>query len=100
MSKKTISPRNTKLLWGQSGASCAICKTTIIEKKENDDIIYPIGEMAHIEGEKPGTARYNKSMTDNDRSSHENLILVCPTCHTKIDNDPEKFTVEKLKKIK
>ena len=100
MSKNDISRRDTKLLWGQSGALCAICKTIIIESKENNNGIYPIGVMAHIEGDKPGSARYNKSMIDKERSSYENHLLVCPICHTKIDNDPEKFTVEKLKKIK
>ena len=63
--------------------------------------------MAHIEGENAGlegkslsSARYNPNMTVEERADYANLILVCPTCHTKIDNDVQKYTVDKLISIK
>jgi hypothetical protein len=39
-------------------------------------------------------------MADNERNSYENLILVCPSCHKKIDDQPNTYTVELLHKIK
>jgi len=39
-------------------------------------------------------------MSDNKRNSYDNLIILCPTCHKKIDKDPDEFTVKKLKQIK
>ncbi|RKX47903.1 MAG: HNH endonuclease, partial [Thermotoga sp.] len=60
----------------------------------------PIAEMAHIAGLNPDSARYNPDMTDEERNSIENLILLCPTCHTTIDRDPQKYTVSRLKEIK
>lgn len=99
MSKKNITLKEIKLLWGKSGHKCAICKRNLIqEKKEGNN--YPIGEMAHIEGKKPNSVRYNPNMIDRDRNSYGNLILLCPTCHTTIDNDPKEYTVDKLKQIK
>jgi hypothetical protein len=99
MSKKSIPPQDTKILWGNSGSKCALCKTDIIqEKKEGSK--YLIGEMAHIEGEKPNSARYNADMTDDERRRHDNLILLCPNCHALIDNDYQAYTVEKLRYIK
>ncbi|RJQ15082.1 MAG: HNH endonuclease [Nitrospiraceae bacterium] len=106
MSKKKITERNIKLLWGRSGNKCAICQTAITEEGKSGDL-FPVGVMAHIEGENPGiegkspsSARYNPKMRDNERADYTNLILLCPTCHTKIDNDIQEYTTVKLASIK
>lgn len=44
-----------------------------------------IGEAAHIRGEKPGAARYDASMTDEERDNVRNLIYLCTDHHTIID---------------
>jgi len=99
MSRKKISQPDMKILWGRSGSKCAICKTDLIqEKKEGSG--YPIGEMAHIEDENPTSTRYNHEMMDDERNKYDNLILLCPKCHTIINKDHQKYTVEKLKQIK
>ena len=97
--KKQISAKAIKLLWGKSHNRCAICKTVLIMEK-NEGSPYPVGEMAHIKGENPGSARFNPELDYPKKNSYENLILLCPTCHTKVDNDPNTFSVEKLKQIK
>lgn len=99
MSRKSISDKNIKLLWGQSGKKCPLCKVVIIEEGKTGNP-FPVGEMAHIEGENEGAARYNPKMTADQRADYQNLILLCPTCHTKIDNDIQEYTIDKLKKIK
>lgn len=99
MSKRNISEALIKSLWAKSGGRCAICKTEIIMKQELNSPT-PIGEMAHIEGLKPDSPRYNPNMTDKERNSHDNLMILCPTCHTKIDKNLDYYTVEKLKQIK
>ncbi len=99
VSKKNISQKTIKLLWGKSHNRCAICKTILVERKE-EGISYPVGVMAHIEGENPGSARFNPELDYPEKNSYENLILLCPTCHTKVDNDPQTYSVERLKEIK
>jgi len=106
MNKKKITEKNIKLLWGRSGNKCAICQTAITEEGKGGDP-YPVGVMAHIEGENPGiegkgpgSARYNPEMPEPERADYANLILVCPTCHTKIDNDDQEYTVDKLIGVK
>jgi len=99
MSKKSINPSQQKLLWGKSASRCAIDKE-ILHKPGKEGKDYPIGEMAHIEGEKPGAARYNANMTDEERNNYQNLVLLCPTHHAIIDKDESEYTVEKLKQIK
>jgi hypothetical protein len=44
-----------------------------------------IADIAHIAGERPGSARFDPSMTDIERHSYENLMLLCPTHHRTID---------------
>jgi hypothetical protein len=99
MGKKTIRLSQQKLLWGKSAGRCAICRVTLHKpgKKRKD---YIIGQVAHIEGERPGSARYNVNMTDEERNDYRNLILLCPTHHAIIDKDESEYTAEKLKQIK
>jgi hypothetical protein len=59
-----------------------------------------IGEAAHIAGEKPGSARYDRTMTDADRNHYKNLIYLCATHHTRIDKQPQEFPVDRLHEIK
>ena len=68
-----------------------------------------IGEAAHIAGEHAGprqgqrSARYDPSMTPEERNSFANLIYVCPTCHRKIDAIPDgevTYPVTRLLEIK
>lgn len=55
------------------------------------------GQLAHIRGEKPGSARYDPTMTDAERAAYENLILLCPNCHKLVDDlEPDAHTVEVL----
>ena len=58
------------------------------------------GQAAHIKGREPTAARYDKEQPANERDSYGNLILLCPNHHTDIDEEPEKYTVEKLHSIK
>ena len=59
-----------------------------------------IGEIAHIEAEKPGGPRYNENQSGEERIEYGNLILFCPTHHTLIDKDSSTYTVQVLKKFK
>jgi hypothetical protein len=63
-----------------------------------DDVF--IGEICHIKGEKPMSSRYNQNMTDNERESSDNLLVLCPTHHTIIDKNSSKYPAEYLKNLK
>jgi len=69
---------------------------------ENSESFAHVSEIAHIRGAQEGSARYDKSMTDDKRRSYENLIVLCPTCHGKVDNiDLEAdYTCERLEEWK
>ena len=39
-------------------------------------------------------------MSDKERNSDDNLLVVCRPCHGKIDDQPLEYTTEKLRRIK
>lgn len=78
----------------KSGGICGICNRGLISEGVETD--KPIGEMAHIEGDKEGSARYNKDMAEQERNSYRNLFYLCPSCHTTIDKDETTYTTNWL----
>ena len=97
--KKTIPHPDMKVLYMLSGAKCAKCNTPLYITKA-DGNVSNLSEMAHIRGEKPDSARYDKTMTDEERQSYANLMVMCPKCHKEIDDDEQKYTVNMLKQMK
>ena len=59
-----------------------------------------LGEVCHINGLRPDSARYDAAQTPAERNDFDNLILLCANHHTVIDNDEEAYTVERLVKMK
>jgi hypothetical protein len=54
-------------------------------------------QIAHIKGAEPSAARYDPTMTDEERAAFLNLILLCQAHHTTIDRiSPEDYPVEIL----
>ena len=85
-----------KLLFARSGNRCAFPKC-VAPMALNETLT---GEVCHIKGARPGSARYDALQTDVERHAYSNLILMCPTHHTVIDDDEEAYTVGRLHKIK
>lgn len=97
-----IPKKQLKILCIMSGNRCAMldCRKELVLDGTKNDPPAIIGIIAHIKGEKPKAARYDPNMTPEERNSYENLIIVCGDCHTKIDNQPNTYTAEKLYQIK
>src|ERR1700686_4129326 len=86
---RTYSERSLKVLWGLSGGVCAFpgCTTPVIESSGEQGAIV-IGEIAHILPNSDHGPR-SPSLDDIDgRGDYGNLIVLCPTHHTLIDNEP------------
>jgi len=85
-----------KLLFVRSGNRCAFPKCTA-PMAFNETLI---GEVCHMKGARPGSARHDPNQSDVERHDYTNLILMCPTHHTVIDADEDAYTVEYLLKLK
>lgn len=57
-------------------------------------------EKAHIIAISDNGPRGDPDMPINERDKAENLMILCSSCHTKIDKDPPSYGVKLLKDIK
>ena len=104
--RRPTSQKDQHTLWTRAGNCCSFrdphsltwCRTALTEDHKTAVVV--LGEMAHIEGEKPSAARYRASMTDKERNAHENLILLCRPHHKVIDDQRTTYTVETLRAMK
>lgn len=91
MSRK-VADIDLKKLWGRAAGHCSLCEEDLLPHLESS--VDVIGEMAHVIGYKKDAARGDEEREYDN--SYDNLILLCPTCHEKVDNAPKVFTVELL----
>jgi hypothetical protein len=87
---------DVKLLFARSSNRCAFPQC--VAQLAHGNIL--IGEVCHIKGAKPGSARYDPQQSPAERHGYANLLIMCPTHHSVIDSDRESYTVERLLKIK
>ena len=59
-----------------------------------------IAEMAHIFAASDGGSRPPSQSMVVDRNHYDNLVLLCPNCHTAIDKDEESYPVEMIQEWK
>jgi hypothetical protein len=85
-----------KRLFARSGNRCAFPKCTV-EIVQGDTLV---GEICHIKAARPRGPRYDPHQTAAERHGYDNLILLCGTHHTVIDDDEEAYTIERLIKMK
>lgn len=97
-----------KAIWGGAAKRCSYrsslseepCRKDLVSKSTSTDDAVILGEMAHIEGENPGAARYRETMTDEERNGYPNLILLCPDHHRLVDRQVNTYTVARLREMK
>lgn len=97
--RKNPKPTTIALLWAMAAGHCELCgvdvTSAMLSRKREK-----YGQVAHIEAYSPGGARYNKEQSINDRNSIYNLMLLCTSCHKKIDENPSEYGVDFLKSRK
>ena len=95
-----ISDKTRKLLWGKSGNACALCKIDLIAEGTLETAPTVIGQECHIRSEKVGGPRYDPHFPLEQIDLYDNLLLLCPTHHRIIDDQPDKYPAEELSKMK
>lgn len=88
-----ITDRTIAKLWGMAAGRCSMCGELIVERDVK------IGEMAHIIAKKKGGARGELSI-EGDINGYENLILLCPNDHSRVDGNPAAYPPEELHRLK
>jgi hypothetical protein len=96
--KSRYIPKNTGLaLWAKSAGRCQICGKKLYEN-DKFRIEVNISQKAHIFAFSGKGPRYSEDTFDVH--SIDNLMLLCYEDHHTIDNDPEQFPVDVLRKLK
>lgn len=83
-------------LYSVSGNQCAFsgCVRPMFNGEGNF-----VGQVCHIEAAMPGGERFNKNMTNEERRSFENLMLMCYDHHIET-NKEHIYSAEKLRLMK
>lgn len=74
------------------------CRQPLFSETGEPD--YHIAEMAHIIAASDLGPRAIPEVDRTDRSSYDNLILLCPNCHTMVDKCPKRFSDKTLREWK
>jgi hypothetical protein len=84
----------TKRLFASSAGYCQRqgCATHLFV--DTGSKVIHVAEMAHIFAANNDGPRANAELSQEERGAFENLILLCPTCHTTIDKAPQDFPDE------
>lgn len=95
----SISSKDIKLLWGRAAGRCSApgCRLDLTPLLEKSGPVV-LGEMAHVIGRKPGSARSDDTVGEDN--SYDNLILLCPNHHTMVDKAQADYPIEVLRKWK
>lgn len=96
-----ISNKVKQKLLASSGGFCGnpSCHRNLFDFFETGEI-KNIDEFAHIIGQKEMGPRGDDDLPLNERDEYENIILLCPACHTIIDKNPHLFPKEMIRKWK
>src|SRR5205823_1712220 len=86
--KMAVTDSDVKILWSRAGGLCAFpdCRQILVRFSKTNSEIYQIGEMAHLIARSIKGPRGEGPLAESARDTYENHILLCPTCHTEIDN--------------
>jgi hypothetical protein len=90
------------MLWGRAGGHCSFpeCRRNLIFDASETDDESLVGDIAHIVAESQDGPRGDSPITPEERRKFSNLILLCKVHHKLVDDQPNKFTVESLLKMK
>lgn len=93
------SPNERSILFAETGGFCPLCTSAMMFQKANSKHPSTGYEIAHIYPLNPN-ALQKKALegyvVPDDLNALENVILLCPTCHTKYDKD---FKIEEFLRI-
>ena len=100
--RRKYSQKTLKILFGLSGNQCAHpeCTNNVIEPATEKSNAAGIAQICHIYAISDDGPRGKAGLTNKELNSPENLIVLCPTHHTVVDNQYETYPAEMLKQWK
>lgn len=85
-----------RVLAQRASNTCSRCEATTSGPQDNPSKFVNVGVAAHITAASPDGARYDPTLTPEQRRSAENGIWLCQTCAKLVDNDAVQFPTKIL----
>lgn len=94
--------KDVKILYGLAAARCAFpkCRKVCAKEATEKDNAIALGRIAHIYAHSDDGPRGNPDLTNAERDSYDNWILLCADCHDIVDKQADSYTADKLKVLK
>jgi hypothetical protein len=86
--RKSIPAATQAALWAVSSGQCYCpnCPNPVLFETR-PGVFQKNSQIVHIYGVKPGTPRYREYLTDEERDSFANLLVLCLAHHAEIDHE-------------
>ncbi|QHE87232.1 ABC-three component system protein [Hydrogenophaga sp. BPS33] len=101
--RKDYGDNEHSILYGETNGCCPLCSKPILFRKPNSGRLSKGYEVAHIYPLNPTTAQI-KALVDRPPPANinglQNVIALCPNCHTTYDTDFQLDEMDKLRGIK
>jgi hypothetical protein len=76
------------------------CPIGFLWRELDDGAAVKLAEVAHIVAAGEKGPRSDREATETELTSFQNLILLCPNCHTIVDAAPNLYSVESMREWK
>jgi len=98
MAPPDFTKETIRILSERAGLRCSgpFCGRSTTGPNSKEDKATRTGEAAHIRAAREGKARFDKSMTDEQRADISNAIWLCAHCHKMVDDDELEYPAWKL----
>ncbi|WP_140425500.1 MULTISPECIES: hypothetical protein [unclassified Cryobacterium] len=95
---RSYQDRDLKLLFGKAGFYCAFpaCPNRLIEPATPKDAEAILAYIAHIVGSSDIGPRAHPGMSDKEKNSYANLLLLCGHHHPLVDKQDNSYSVGEL----
>jgi hypothetical protein len=94
-----VTDRVRKVLWANSGNRCALCRRELVVLGEQDGHSI-VGQECHIVSSRPAGPRFGEDVPGGDLDGYDNLMLLCGSDHTLVDQAVLEYPVERLCQMK
>src|SRR5271165_4854049 len=83
----------------RAGHHCSLC-LALTTCSDEEGKPFRIGDATHQAAASEGGPRHDSNQSDTERSSVDNGLWLCSSCHRKIDGDKSRYPVERLQEMK
>lgn len=94
--RPSLSQDQDRCLFSESAGTCLLCSEPLFTDLSEGSRSISIAERAHIIAHSDQGPRADRALPDEARSDPANIVLLCPTCHTKVDKAPDEFPTADL----